>query len=295
MKVGSRCGYCLLHRGYQEILRATDDECLRFEAIQRVLRLLGEHFDSNSVPSRLGSERDRLIRRVTETNDPYIDLKRKANEKALEILPQLEAMMETQPPEERLRVACKLACIGNVIEYDVPGHSHDIDEALRYVDVEGFNIDDINMFRRFLGPNVEVLLLADNAGEIAFDRLIVQELRALGCQVTVVLKGGPSLNDALIEDAETVGMHEEADKIITTGTDAIGVNLADSSEEFKEAYHAADIIVAKGMANWETLTEYPAPCPILFLFRTKCEPVASSVGAPLHRNIAKLVREGWRL
>jgi uncharacterized protein with ATP-grasp and redox domains len=295
LKVGSRCGYCLLHRGYQEILRATDNESLRFEAIQGVLRILGENFDSDTVPSRLGSERDRLIRRVTETNDPYMDLKRKANAKALKVLPELEAIVETQLPGERLRVACKLACIGNVIEYDVPGHSHDIDEALRYVEVEPFYIDDTDMFRKFLRPNVEVMLLADNAGEIAFDRLIVQELHALGCRVTVVLKGGPSLNDALIEDAEAVGMHEEADTIITTGTDAIGVNLSDSSEEFKKAYSAADIIVAKGMANWETLTEYQAPCPILFLLRTKCRPVAASVGAPLHKNIAKLVQEGWRL
>jgi len=295
LKVGSRCGYCLLYRGYQETLRATDDESLKFEAVQGILRLLGEKFGPSAIPSHLGSERDRLIKRVTGTHDPYAEMKPQANEKALEILPRLEAMVEAQPPEERLRETCKLACIGNVIEYDVPGHSHDIEEALHNVEAEGFYIDDTDGFRELLVPGVEVLLLTDNAGEIAFDRLIVRELIALGCRVTVAVKGGPSLNDALVEDAEAVGMDGETDAIITTGTDAIGVNLAEASEEFRDAYYAADVIVAKGMANWETLTEYPAPCPTLFLLRTKCGPVAASVGAPLHRNIAKLVPEGWRL
>jgi uncharacterized protein with ATP-grasp and redox domains len=98
-----------------------------------------------------------------------------------------------------------------------------------------------------------------------------------------------------MEDAEAVGMADVADGVITTGTDAVGINLSESSDEFIAAYGGADVILAKGMANWETLTEYPAPCPTLFLFRTKCEPVAKTVGAPLQRNIAKLVHEGWRL
>jgi len=295
MKVGARCGYCLLHRGYQEIMRATDDEALRFEVVQQLLRLLGDRFGPDAVPSHLGSERDRLIRRITGCHDPYAGMKRRANEEALRLLQRLEALVEAQPPAERLRAACKVACIGNVIEYDVPGHSHDIDEALERVEAEGFHIDDTDGFRGLLGPGVEVLLLTDNAGEIAFDRLVVRELRRLGCRVTVAVKGGPSLNDALMEDAEAVGMIEEADEVITTGTDAIGVNLAEASDEFRDTFHSADAIVSKGMANWETLTEYPAPCPTLFLFRTKCEPVAASVGAPLRRNVAKLVPEGWRL
>lgn len=276
-------------------MRATDDEGLRFEAVHRMLELLGEKFGPDAVPSHLGSERDRLIRRITGAPDPYAEMKLKANEEALRLLPGLEALVEEQPTAERFRWACKIACIANIIEYDVPGHSHEIDEALARVEAEGFFIDDTGGFKELLGPGVEVLLLTDNAGEIAFDKLVVRELRSLGCSVTVAVKGGPSLNDALMEDAEAVGMVEEADEVITTGTDAIGVNLAEASEEFRDTFYAADGIVAKGMANWENLTEYQAPCPTLFLFRTKCEPVAATVDAPLQQNIAKLVPEGWRL
>jgi hypothetical protein len=98
-----------------------------------------------------------------------------------------------------------------------------------------------------------------------------------------------------MEDAEAVGIVEKADRVITTGTDAVGVNLSEVSREFLDAYRSADVILAKGMANWETLTEYEAPCPTLFLFRAKCEPVAAAVGVPLRENVAKLVPRGWIL
>ena len=294
MKAGSRCGYCLLHRGYNIVLRSTDDEEVRMRAVRALLGLMGEGFGPDVIPSILGIERDRLIKEITGCPDPYADLKRRADESALALLPKMEALVDATDHEDRFRTACLVSCLGNVIEYDVPGHSSDIGEALGLLD-EGFHVDDTEELKRLLGPETDVLFLTDNAGEIAFDRLVVRELRGHGCRVTVAVKGGPSLNDALMEDAVAVGMTEEADAVITTGTDAIGVKLDESSEEFLEAFHGADVVVSKGMANWETLTEVPAPCPLLFLFRTKCEPVARSVGVPLDKCVAKLVPEGWRL
>jgi len=295
MKVGARCGYCLLHRGYRQILRSTDDEAVRKEAIGALLHLMADMYCDEAVPSIIGAERDRLIHRITGCPDPYAELKKQANQTALEILPSFETLVAAQPDAERLRKASLIACLGNIIEYDVPGHSADVDGVLENIEDERFAIDDMDPFKELLGPGVNLLYLTDNAGEIAFDRLVVRELRSLGCRVTVAVKGGPSLNDALMEDAEAVGMVGEADLVITTGTDAVGVNLSGVSREFLEAYGSADVILAKGMANWETLTEYEAPCPTLFLFRAKCEPVAAAVGVPLRENVAKLVPRGWSL
>ena len=92
-----------------------------------------------------------------------------------------------------------------------------------------------------------------------------------------------------------VGMDKAADKLITTGAKAIGIRLDESPKWFIDLYNQADIILAKGMANWETMTETPAPCPTLYLFRTKCEPVANAVGAPEGESIAFLVDKGWKL
>ena len=262
------------------------------EAVVEVLRMMGERFEPGAVPSHVGVERDRIIRMVTGCPDPYAELKRRANLTALGLLPKLEEVVEASG--DQLKTACLVSCLGNVIEYDVPGHSSDVDEALGYLD-DGFCIDDVGGFRGLISPGCRVLFLTDNAGEIAFDRLVVRVLRGLGCNVTVGVKGGPSLNDALMVDAVEVGMMEEADEVITTGTDAIGVIPELCSEEFMERFHGVDLIVSKGMANWETLTEEPAPCPTLYLFRTKCEPVAVSVGAPLGVCVARLVPEGWSL
>lgn len=294
MKVGSECGYCILHRGHKIIQRSTKDEKRRVKAMSALLEMLGERYHPDAVPSYIGAERCRVLKTITGCTDPYADLKTKSNTLAVEILPKMREYVDKHPPAKRLYAALMVACIGNVIEFDVPGHNADIQEALKGLE-EGFAIDDSEKLRKLIKRGANVLLLTDNAGEIAFDTLIVRELRRLGAVVTVAVKAGPSLNDALMEDAEAVGMTKEANEVITTGADAIGVNLEETSGEFNSRFYGSDIIIAKGMANWETLTEVPAPCPLMYIFRTKCEPVARTVVAPLNVNIAKVVPKGWKL
>jgi hypothetical protein len=294
LKVGSRCGYCLLHRGYKMINMSTDDEETRLKAMEELLRLMGDQFGPDAVPSVVGAERGRVIARVTGCEDPYREMKEEANKHAMELLPGLRKHVAEQPEAERLRAACLISCLGNVVDYDVPGNDSDIDAAMALLD-EGFYIDDIDELKKHVEKGTRLLFFTDNAGEIAFDTLVVEELRKLGAHVTVAVKGGPSLNDALMRDAEEVGMTEAADEVITTGTAAIGVRLDESPDWFLERFYRADVIIAKGMANWETLTETPAPCPLMYLFRTKCEPVARAVGAPERQNVALLVEKGWKL
>jgi len=296
MKVGYRCALCLVHRAYNQILRATEDRQKRFEALSAVTEMIGREFNPDAVPSILGTKRDRMIKRLTGNPDPYYELKREANRISLEILPEIEAFIERQSTRlERFRLACKAASIGNLIEYDIPGHDALTDGLLKLLKEETFFVDETEAFFNLAKCGGGVLYLMDNAGEIAFDRLLVQELRRLGCHVTVAVKGGPALNDALMEDALEVGMDKVADEVITTGTDAIGVDPAECSEKFLERYYGSQLILSKGMANYETLSEFGAPCPTLFLLRVKCEPVAQSLGTPIDRSIAKFVRKGYKI
>lgn len=274
---------------------STDDEGKRFESMDALLELMGNDYGPETVPSVLGAERGRLIARITGCIDPYKERKVKENELAMSILPDMETRLDETPDDEKLRTATKIACLGNVIDYDVPGNNADLEDALEFLD-NPLYIDDTEELKAMIKKGTNLLFLTDNAGEVALDTLLVKELRRLGARVTVAVKNGPpSLNDALMEDALMVGMDKAADELITTGADAIGVRLDESPQWFIDRYNNADLIVAKGMANWETMTETPAPCPTMYVFRTKCEPVARAVGAPENESIAFLVEKGWKL
>ncbi len=274
---------------------STDDEEKRFQAIAAILELMGNDFGVDSVPSVLGAERERLIARITGCVDPYKERKVKENELALSILPDMEKKMDETGQDEKLRTATKISCLGNVIDYDVPGNNASLEDALEFLD-NPLYIDDTDELKSMIEEGTNLLFLTDNAGEIALDTLLVKELRRLGARVTVAVKNGPpALNDALMEDALMVGMDKAADELITTGADAIGVRLDESPQWFIDRYNDSNLIVAKGMANWETMTETPAPCPTLYVLRTKCDPVARSVGALENQSIAFLVEKGWKL
>ena len=189
MKVGSRCGYCLLHRGYNMIKLSTDDEETRKAAMIALLRLMGENFNEDTVPSVLGVDRGRLIAEITGCQDPYKEQKHSENQRALEILPDMEKIIDASPPSEKLRTASKIACLGNVIDYDVPGNNAHLEDALKFLE-NPLYIDDTDRLKAHIKQGTNLLFLTDNAGEIALDTLLVKELRRLGAYVTVAVKDG---------------------------------------------------------------------------------------------------------
>jgi len=150
-------------------------------------------------------------------------------------------------------------------------------------------VDDVDRAYELAKKARGVLFLADNAGETVFDTLLVEQLKNMGLKVTYVVKGGPVINDATLEDVAPSGMDKIADNILTTGTDAVGLLPKEVSPEFLKVYEAAELVFAKGMGYAETLTELKLTKPHLLLFRTKCNPVANYFCAPRHKNIAKLM------
>ena len=113
---------------------STDDEGKRFESMDALLELMGNDYGPDTVPSVLGSERGRLIARITGCIDPYKERKVKENELAMSILPDMEKRLRETDDNEKLRMATKIACLGNVIDYDVPGNNADLEDALEFLD-----------------------------------------------------------------------------------------------------------------------------------------------------------------
>jgi len=193
--------------------------------------------------------------------------------------------------ESKFRKACLCTIVGNIMEFDIPDNPFKFTDLKKLIQEaeKDLAIDEIPQMRAQARKAKHILYLADNAGEIAFDTLLVQELKKLGSHVTVAVKSGPILNDATMEDTKYVGMYEIADEIITTGTDAVGLIPSECSDEFLNVYNSADFVVAKGMGYAETLTELQLPAPHALLLRTKCSTVANFFKVSMGKNIAKLM------
>jgi len=292
LKVELRCISCILNRGYLQIQEATDDTALQFKTLSAILRFLAEEFKPTANPAYLGTKRDRLIRKITGNPDPYKQKKQLSNKKALEVVPLAKSIISKETsPELRFRKACLSAIVGNIMEFDIP------DNPFKFTDLENLiqqaekdlALDEIHQIFNKAKKAKRVLYLTDNAGEIAFDTLLVQELKNLGAQVIVAVKSGPILNDATMEDAQIVGMDKVADEVITTGSDAVGLFLEECSSEFLDVYNSVDFVVAKGMGHAETLTELQLPVPHALLLRTKCCTVASHFNVDIGKNVAKIL------
>jgi damage-control phosphatase, subfamily I len=292
LKVEAECASCLLARATAEAYLATTNPALRFRAIKEIVKLINRDFRPTTVPADIGTKRDRMIKQLTSNNDPYQRNKKMSNEKALKLLPNARRLVEQgHTQQERFKKACLCAIVGNIMEFDIPGHNfalNDLAKCLRTA-AKQLAVDDIDKAYSLARKGQSVLYLADNAGEIVFDTLLVEELKNMGLNVTYVVKGGPIINDATLEDAEFSGMNKLADNILTTGTDAVGLLAKEVSDEFMKVYNAAELVFAKGMGYAETLTEYKLSKPHFLMFRTKCNPVANFFCVPRDRNIAKLM------
>lgn len=292
MKVEAECAACIMSRAATEVVEATTNPALRFRAMAELLRLLSKEFKPTAVPADLGTKRDRLIKRVTGNEDPYKRRKRLSNEKALKLLPSVKKLVEEgYAQQDRFKRACLCAMVGNIMEFDIPGHKFTFG-SLRKSFMEAAKdlvIDDTNKIYELAKKANTILYLTDNAGEIVFDTLLVEQLKDMGLKVTVAVKGGPVLNDATLEDVEISGMNKIADEIITTGVDAVGLAIKEVTPEFLNHYNSVDMVFAKGMGYAETLTEYQLKKPHALLFRTKCNPVANFFGVPRNKNVAKLM------
>jgi uncharacterized protein with ATP-grasp and redox domains len=287
MKVSLECAHCLLERAANQVRLATDDPELQMKIIEAMTQFLGENFSSESVPSHIGTDRDLLVQRMTG-RDPYKDLKHKSNVMALSILPELLQIVDgITDPASRFRTATLTAAAANAIEFDVSGRDFSLDELKSILDnVEAdLAIDQIAEFREMCGSVKSVLYLMDNAGELVLDMILIREIKRTGPRVTAVVKGGPVLNDATMIDAGEVNLGDYADSVIDTGAPAIGINLERSSETFKDLFLSSELIVAKGMGNFESLTESIPLCPTVHILRTKCAPVARHVGVPKDKNV----------
>ncbi len=278
MKIGLDCPECLVHRGLIEICKATSDNEKRIKTAVIVLKAISDSLSVDAVPGIIGTMREKIIQRETNTVDLYAQDKYASNKQALNLLPMLtKRANKIEDAVERFRWVSRLSAIGNLVEFDILGYSVDLDNLESKVDSVRFGIDDSEKALKLAKLSKEVLLLTDNSGEIVFDIPLIEELKRNALSVTVAVKSAPIMNDATMEDAIQTGMDKVADNVIATGQACVGLTLESVSHEFRQVLDQSDLVIAKGMGHYETMTERNWKQPILYLLIAKCRPIASSL------------------
>jgi uncharacterized protein with ATP-grasp and redox domains len=284
MRFSYNCRECLLSRVAFEADLATDDP-VRSQHVAATCGCLLDDIGSLPVPAPVIASRiHRLAYLLSGTIDPYYLLKQQNNRDAL------AACRTVRNRLSGFRSLCTAAVIANTLDYGSLAH-RPADDFGRYFNEQfnkGLFFDDTQAIERLCQ---RVVYLTDNCGEIVFDRLVLTHLREKGAHITVAVRGAPILNDATMEDALALGLDTIADQLTTTslaGTAELGLNPACMPADLHHAIEDATLIIAKGMANYESLSELSGLPPVAYLMAVKCEPIARSAGAPLGSMIALL-------
>ncbi|HEY48499.1 MAG TPA: DUF89 family protein [Dehalococcoidia bacterium] len=278
MKASKECYNCLARLLRQAAELATDEPALRLRVIEDGQMLLDREFSTDKTTIAVATLIHRLVRSLTGNADPYNGIKEAELEMAAGLMRELEYNSEGD-----IRKCLVYAVRGNNIDF-----FKDIEEIKEEITgpVE-FTIDDTMKLEEKLREAKNMLYLADNAGEVPFDIPLVNKM-ADYAPVTYVVKESPVQDDITLEDLKKFGMMGALPRVISTGTDTPGVDMDMASSEFKAEFEAADLVLAKGMGFWETLTELPAQGKVFHLLKAKCQPVADSLGVALNSYVAYL-------
>lgn len=240
--------------------------------------LSGVDFSKISSPELIG-ENFTVLKKIIENDDPYKETRNKYNMMFFDKIASFEE--EIAQSEDEFGQAVKYAIIGNVIDFN-PIHElavSDVNEIFEILKNEALEIDDTSELQKDIKHAKSILYLGDNCGEICLDKILVKKIKEINpaCQVYFATRGAAVVNDSVEEDAYSVGMDEYA-RIISNGDYSLGTVLSRTSNGFNEIYYNADIIIAKGQANYECLSNEAQN--IYFLLMTKCEVIAKSIGVP---------------
>lgn len=279
MKSCLECVPCFARQTFDAVRFATDDIALREVILREVLaEVAGMSWDQS--PPHVSTVIHRIVRERTGNTDPYKQVKERSTRTALDFCARhLDDLLAGRDPFE---AAARLAIAGNIIDFVFKQVISDdyIEHSLREAmdaPLWGSSIDDL---RTAVDNAQTILYLADNAGESVFDKLFIQQIGVE--KVTYAVRGGPCLNDVTLEDARQAGITDIIN-VIDTGLAAPAAILEQCSPEFIDRFNSVDLVISKGLGNYEALSDVDRP--IAFLFKAKCPVTADYVGCELGRMV----------
>jgi len=274
MKIKNECITCLARQTVDVAELMTDDKKLQQKIIKRGIEEISRTDFTESSPA-IAKKLHNYVSEVTKNPDPYKELKVEYNDIATELVESLSLKAKVNESSDSFDTACRLSIAGNIIDFglgidlDRSGVLDSINQSLTASIVGGSTAT----LKEAVDNSSSIMVIADNSGEIVFDKLLVEQLPLE--KVTYVVKGGPIVNDATMEDAFDVGMTELV-TVIDNGYDAQGTIVEKCSDSFMQAFESAELIISKGQANYETLSELN-DSRIFFMLRAKCKVIADDL------------------
>ncbi len=290
MKVHPDCFPCFFRQAVialrlsEKTFEGHDEGLFLFEAVMKGIMPELQKADLSKSPAHATTFMHRRIREILRV-DPFKKVKSDYNRLAAEACGRLSGVISGSP--DPLFTASRLAIAGNIIDFGI-FTSVDIDATVKRALEGPIACDDYASFKEAVENARDILYLVDNAGEIAFDGILIEVLKKMGKDVTAVVKGSPVLNDATMEDARETGITDIC-TVVDNGSDCIGTILDMTSPEFRDLYDKAGLVISKGQGNFETLMDEDrqGKKKIFFLFQSKCEVVSQELGLPLKSMLLK--------
>ncbi len=283
-----QCLDCLLSlaKSATALAGAEDTDTIKkAEAITR--EILKDASDNRLGSHQVAGQILREITRLTGISDPYKQFKAQEMALAWKAFSQIKNNNLND-----LRSCVSLAILGNSFDF-----FKDPAEALAEIPAQlntgvSFFYDDIDRLAAFIKKKPgRVLYLSDNAGEIFFDIRLYKYIKARAQNTILVVKGGPSLNDLTRDEMQFADLADHFSEVADTGSDGVGIDWNNVSKEFLDLVASSDLIISKGMANFEAIYPKNMVPSVFFLFKVKCEPIHRFIQAPLGSFIA-LWKEG---
>ena len=269
------CVPCFVRQVLDSVKMTTDDEQIHEKVLREALHLASK-MDLHQSPPAMAQKIHRFIRELTGVQDPYMQVKNRFNKFALKMYPDMKERIETS--DDPLETAVRLAIAGNIIDLGVKSGlaESEVERTITRSLTESLDMDTLEEFRNATAQAKDILYLGDNAGEIVFDRLLIEQLPCKN--ITFVVKAGPIINDATMQDAEMTGLTDMV-SVIDNGSDAPGTILQSCSQEFRRRFNEADLVIAKGQGNYETLSDVDKN--MFFVLKAKCPVIAQHLGCEI--------------
>jgi len=286
-----QCVDCLISLAKDVITLANSENPSLVEKAEHISReILADAEENETSSPQIANRILREIRQLTRMEDPYADFKSREMAQARKIFSQLKNNLA-----DNLRSHASLAALGNSLDFfKNPVHAL-ADIPLQFNNGISFYCDNLDQLESFLANKPQrVLYLTDNAGELYFDIPLYDYLKQYCRRLYLVVKGGPALNDLTRAELQSAKLDDRFDTVADTGTDGAGIDWDNVSMEFLDLLASADLIISKGMANFETLYPKSISAPSFYLFKVKCEPIQNYIQAPVNSFMA-LWKDGNRL